>query len=230
MLTLFINGTLLDNLTNVMKGLRDDNQIMMWVFVIFILVSSFTVLNMLIGVLCEVVTATSDAEGEMATQSAASIILKRVFKEIDTDKSGLISMNEFDQMKENEDAIAALGSLGIEMHMVNGLRDVLFQADDEEDENPQDSPQSGGHHDLPPGTKELTFKEFLERLSHLKPGTGVSVLDFADLQKQLQQSSRKVERRIKELQRRMATLGAPIPSIDPNPSNPMLEDVSKADS
>jgi hypothetical protein len=221
MLTLFVNGTLLDNLTNVMLWLREDSMIMMWVFVIFILVSSFTVLNMLIGVLCEVVTATSESENEAMTQAEASLSLRRVFKEIDEDKSGLISFIEFDKMKENEAAIEALEKLGIEMHMVKGLSEVLFQAD--EDEHPPEevnnsmSPRSVESRksqrrasvDAQRNTKELTFKEFLERLSHLKPGTPVSVLDFADLQKQLRSVSRKVEGKIKDLQKRLENLGAP---------------------
>merc|ERR1719265_406111 len=105
MLTLFVNGTLLDNLTNVMLWLREDSMIMMWVFVIFILVSSFTVLNMLIGVVCEVVTATSDSENEAAVSAEAATILRRVFKEIDVDKSGMISLCEFEEMEKNDDAI-----------------------------------------------------------------------------------------------------------------------------
>merc|ERR1719235_936268 len=65
---------------------------------------------------------------------------------------------------------------------------------------------------LPAGTKELTFKEFLERLSHLKPGTTPSVLDFADLQKQLAKSSLSLQKRIVVLQKMMLKLKAKQPN------------------
>merc|ERR1712196_207913 len=65
MLTLFVNGTLLDDLTGVLRDiLTYGGQTWVWVFIVFILLSAFTVLNMLIGVLCEVVTKTAAEETE----------------------------------------------------------------------------------------------------------------------------------------------------------------------
>lgn len=226
MLTLFINGTLLDNLTATMIYLRDDNAMMMWIFVIFILVSSFTVLNMLIGVLCGVVTETAASEAESMGMEQANQKLKEVFLAIDTDGSGLISQNEFMQMKDNPLAVEALEQLGIEVHMVMNLTAVLFQDDDDDSNDPSKmfrksawdplNPKHAGRDsvkssDIPPGTKELEFKEFLERLAHLKPGSTPSVLDFADLQKQLCQSSLKLQKRIVQLQKKLLKLGAPHP-------------------
>merc|ERR1719305_1336320 len=64
---LFMAGTLLDNIIDVMTSLRmsDDAGLQYCLLMMFfVLLSSFTVLNMLIGVLCEVVTQTADEEKE----------------------------------------------------------------------------------------------------------------------------------------------------------------------
>ena len=61
MFTLFLSGTLLDNITAVSLEIiqKPDgtyhNLTMMFFLLLYILISSFTILNMLIGVLCEVV-------------------------------------------------------------------------------------------------------------------------------------------------------------------------------
>merc|ERR1719456_888518 len=71
MFTLFASGTLLDNLTQVCWPIVYDAPLMLMVFLVYILLASFTVLNMLIGVLCEVVSAT--AQGEKETQAIREV-------------------------------------------------------------------------------------------------------------------------------------------------------------
>merc|ERR1719487_2062982 len=102
MLVLFVQGTLLDDLTSVMRRVLDHSQVMVWVFIFYILAASFTVLNMLIGVLCEIVSATAQAEADEVTIKDVKARLIRVFEEIDTDGSGRISKDEFEKMRENE--------------------------------------------------------------------------------------------------------------------------------
>jgi len=118
MFTLIITGTLLDDLTTLVYVLLEDSQIMLWVLIFFILVSNFTVFNMLIGILCEVVTATK--EGEEANQAEAAVreVLEDVFDDIDKDKSGKVSSAEFEEMLKND----------VDMIMCNSnAEDVLYQ-------------------------------------------------------------------------------------------------------
>merc|ERR1719230_760851 len=88
MFTLFITGTLLDDIYPLTQGHwqsspggsftgDDDNfgfrtnshWVMLLVFLFYLLVSNFTVLNMLIGILCEVITGTTKKEAEKALVS-----------------------------------------------------------------------------------------------------------------------------------------------------------------
>ena len=64
MFTLFLAGTLLDNIYARIMDFRDNYYHMVVAFHLYVLFSSFTILNMLIGVLCEVM-------GEVAGGSRA---------------------------------------------------------------------------------------------------------------------------------------------------------------
>merc|ERR1712118_188041 len=62
--TLLLHGTLLDDITDALTDIKDDTPSLAAVFLVFVLIGNFTVLNMLIGVLCEVVSAVSASETE----------------------------------------------------------------------------------------------------------------------------------------------------------------------
>merc|ERR1712048_233193 len=67
MWTLLMDGTFMDNTGSLMKDLFHIGQWpMVLVFMIFVLLSAMTVMNMLIGVLCEVVSEVEESEKEDA--------------------------------------------------------------------------------------------------------------------------------------------------------------------
>merc|ERR1719355_428916 len=141
MLTLFVNGTLLDDLTSALGEIAEfGGHAYAWVFIVYILLAAFTVLNMLIGVLCEVVTKTAAEEQEAMMIREVQFQLKSVFDEIDVDGSGVISSEEFGHMSKNETALAALTGLGIEPKHLIALGDTLF----EDDGSPPPNASSGG--------------------------------------------------------------------------------------
>merc|ERR1719387_360404 len=98
MFTLLVNGTLLDDLTYVVYALLGHSQLMVWVLILFILLSCFTVFNMLIGVLCEVISATSEGERLMLARGKLTETPQEVFNKIDVNQNGTISKKEFDGM------------------------------------------------------------------------------------------------------------------------------------
>merc|ERR1712216_534022 len=71
MSTLVIDGIFLDNLGVVVRLFTEDNSeyVALMFFVLFVLVSAVTIMNMLIGVLCEVVCQVADAEKENAARA-----------------------------------------------------------------------------------------------------------------------------------------------------------------
>lgn len=169
MKNLFLGGTLLDNITSVLKELKDNAPTMFFIYLIFILISSFTILNMLIGVLCEVASATQEHEYEMANRKDASEKLTAVFDEIDEDGTGTVSQKEFDMMKEKNEVLEALKLLDVESKHLLALSGALFEPDNDQSANSE--------------PKELSFEEFLEVVCHMRPKNSASVLDICRITK-----------------------------------------------
>eukprot|EP00397_Hematodinium_sp_SG-2012_P034041 GEMP01036461.1.p1 GENE.GEMP01036461.1~~GEMP01036461.1.p1 ORF type:complete len:516 (+),score=94.15 GEMP01036461.1:39-1586(+) len=176
MYNLFLGATLLDDCTNVFKAFKDSESttanLMLYAMLLFILISSFTVLNMLIGVLCEVASATKDSETDLADWSVASQRLTAAFAEIDEDKTGTVSKKEFLKMTEKEEVLTAFEILNVEPKDLLALSDALFEPDNDAQEE-----------------KELSFADFLDVVWNNRPGISASVLDIRQFSTALRMSS-----------------------------------------
>jgi hypothetical protein len=213
MFTLIITGTLLDDLTTLAYVLLDDSQIMLWVLIIFILMSSFTVLNMLIGILCEVVSATAEGEKIKGAEAQVRETLEDVFDDIDEDRSGQVSKKEFDAMLENETVVGAFGSLGIEKQHLAQLTNCLFVKEDDSGE-----------------PKELSFGDFVAELLRLRPNQGASVLDVANLRKVMLDSSKSLEDQLLRAQRQLDFLTEGAHAAQKNPIDVKVESLTPSNS
>eukprot|EP00747_Dinoflagellata_sp_TGD_P123445 gnl/TRDRNA2_/TRDRNA2_173818_c8_seq1.p1 gnl/TRDRNA2_/TRDRNA2_173818_c8~~gnl/TRDRNA2_/TRDRNA2_173818_c8_seq1.p1 ORF type:complete len:195 (+),score=31.82 gnl/TRDRNA2_/TRDRNA2_173818_c8_seq1:2-586(+) len=88
-------------------------------------------MNMLIGVLCEVVSAVSAAEKEEAAINLVKTTILVLLKQFDEDCSGSISSDELTQVMLDPQAIDVLEHLDIDMQYLQALQGVLFAAKDE---------------------------------------------------------------------------------------------------
>ena len=75
--SLAMHGTLLDRVSDIMEFLRDDSPVGFALMYIFIIMSAVTIMNMLIGVLCEVITAVAEAEREALQVSWTTEVLQQ---------------------------------------------------------------------------------------------------------------------------------------------------------
>jgi len=202
MFTLFLAGTLLDDCTEVFKPLIADGHLgMLVVVLLYIVLSSFTVFNMLVGVLCEVVSATAYGEREKAIITEVHDKMEGVYRSIDTDGTGTISKKEFNVMKANDTVVEALRSIGVEPKHLLVLSDTLFESNTRADWQPGDIPDENEDEG-----NELTFQEFLEMVCHLRPENTASVMDLADMRQMMRTSLRKTEARVSELASAIAEL------------------------
>merc|ERR1719440_503230 len=100
MFSLFIYGTVLDDVTACTDTIRGtENNFMLSLFLVFILISSFTILNMLIGILCEVVSATAESEKLKAKENSCKEAITQLFDRLDQDANGSITEKEFMEME-----------------------------------------------------------------------------------------------------------------------------------
>jgi voltage-gated sodium channel len=209
MFTLIIGGTLLDDLTTLAYALLENSQIMLWALIVFILLANFTVLNMLIGILCSVATAT--AEGEKVNQAEATVreVLEDVFDDIDADKSGQVSENEFMEMLKNEKVMDAFEKgLEIEEQHLKSLKNVLFVSDDDSGE-----------------PVELSFTDFTDQLLQLRPNQAASVLDVSKLRKTMIKQSNILDDQLRFAQHQVQCLltrsgeGGRVENLTPSPTS-----------
>merc|ERR1719428_321535 len=91
-----------------------DEYAMVALFLIFILLSSMTVMNMLIGVLCEVISAVGEAEKENAAIELMKKSVLIMLKRLDADGSGEISKDELDMVLVDPEAQEVLQELQVD--------------------------------------------------------------------------------------------------------------------
>jgi len=110
MMTLFTNGMLGDNLwymLDVVKEVREPSEsiglYMYWLFIIFFGISALTLLNMLIGVLCDTISNTANNERRNYQVDNFKANMSDAFKKIDDDQSGNITFSEWKKIKDEQD-------------------------------------------------------------------------------------------------------------------------------
>lgn len=206
MWNLLLGGTLLDGVTDHLNLLRERNQMCCVVFLLWVLLSSFTILNMLIGVLCEVVSAVSDSEKEKALVSFAKSSFLTVLETIDKDGNGTLSEKEFETFVMHNNVKAPLDDLEVDRDNLMDLSDVIFSTKKPEKSANTEPGTPALTHALSgltestgtgekrrsslkmmeePVERELKFGELLEMILDLRAGNPAMVGHIVDLRKHL---------------------------------------------
>lgn len=204
MWTLLLAGCLTDDITIVAEELMKDSFGMAAIFILFVLLSSLMVLNMLIGVLCAVVTAVAAAEKEKVLINYVKTRLVGVLQTLDEDGNGTISRSEFDQLLNIPEAVRALMDLGVDVHNLLSLADHLFDSGDDEDKKNQRGQATQGPGGAQPEEEEertMTFAEFLEMVIRLRSDNAPSVADIVDLRKLIFKGQRQAMRRLHHIEK-----------------------------
>jgi hypothetical protein len=112
---LIIYGTFLDNLADFVLGVKEDSSesrlniaiclIMVW---LYIALASLTVMNMLIGVLCEVISAVAEEEKESMMIDKVKEKFSSIVEELDRNKDGVLSWEEFKKNSRHPRGIACI--------------------------------------------------------------------------------------------------------------------------
>lgn len=218
MWTLMFAGCLVDDINGTAEAVMAESFIMGWCFLLYVLLSSLMVLNMLVGVLCAVVTAVAAAEKEKILISFVKTRLVSVLQTLDQDGNGTISKKEFEELLAIPDAVQALVDLGVDVKNLVSLEDHLF--DPEEEDEDEKKPGNAPHHDMDPellalaqlspedmekmkeqGQRSMTFAEFLEMVIRLRSDNMPSVADIVDIRKLIYKNQRQAAKRLKQLEK-----------------------------
>merc|ERR1719161_3332850 len=107
--TLMLESMLPDN-AEMMTNCGDQAWYLGVVFWIYMFLGALTVMNMLIGIVCEVMSEVSDTEKAKLESDQMTQALQSVLQEIDQDFDGFVSKDEVASMMDNSEAIAAMRS------------------------------------------------------------------------------------------------------------------------
>ncbi|CAE7205045.1 SCN5A [Symbiodinium microadriaticum] len=196
--TLLINGALPDqgDLINNLLAL-DDGPVYYAMILTYLLLSSLTVMNMLIGILCEVISVVSHVESEEMKLSAVKFSLQRILEETEADEDGDKKLNraELELLLKNPKAVRTLADVGVDLLALVDLMDFIFEQNE-----------------------DLTFPEFMDIVLDLRGDNAATVKDIVDLRRFVSSQTKKVERFYKEAFRSPSIVKPGPPADGPSPT------------
>lgn len=127
--TLMVHGILLDDIASVFVLLFSSARprLKVMLFLSFVFVTTFTVLNMLIGILCEVVAEVDRREQDRAQIAYLRHNLLEFLELYDADKDKSITQTELTNMMTNPEVDYVLRKFGTDVGGMVILLDVLFE-------------------------------------------------------------------------------------------------------
>lgn len=212
MMTLITIGILGDNLNPVTASILEEGELYFWLFMVFFIISCLTLLNMLIGVLCDVISGTAKDEEDTRQIGLLKMCISDAFDTIDLNQDGLVSEEEWKQMKKNENVRDALCQFGIEEGNLDTCLDQmqasLFKQCPVSDIDDYVAPMSSNGGNLlqvtpttpsPARAQEapgLPLEELVEKVSELRPDVPASCLELSLLQSKLTAERTQIAKRL----------------------------------
>mmetsp|Transcript_8614 Transcript_8614/g.24752 ORF Transcript_8614/g.24752 Transcript_8614/m.24752 type:complete len:708 (+) Transcript_8614:78-2201(+) len=166
MYTLLVYGTLMDNIGACLTKLGKEHFVLGALFVVFVLLAALTLMNMLIGVLTDVVSAVAATEKESATIQFVANKMRKVVARIDKDSDGKISRKEFDEILLDKDATKALHEVDVDVLNLIDFADFIFAGDGEDEEG-----------------EDLDWSKFIDVVLSLRGCNHATVKDIVNLRK-----------------------------------------------
>jgi len=196
MWTLLVHGVFLDEVSGVLNEIQEVSVWVTLCFLIFIFLGTFTVLNMLIGIVCEVVGQISEEEKENAEVEFLRTNLMDILSFYDKDGDELIARDEFELLLQDETLIFALKRFG--GSDVNELRSMVLDIYEDRAEKCIRELQKKKQVDskIEPFVRQVTdgnemprlsFTEIIQVVLRLRGGEVCRVTDVIDLREYLRE-------------------------------------------
>eukprot|EP00929_Paragymnodinium_shiwhaense_P086008 TRINITY_DN4648_c0_g1_i1.p1 TRINITY_DN4648_c0_g1~~TRINITY_DN4648_c0_g1_i1.p1 ORF type:complete len:953 (-),score=209.70 TRINITY_DN4648_c0_g1_i1:346-3105(-) len=178
--TLLVHGVMTDNISIVVHRVGEESWLVLVMFYLFVLLAAFTVMNMLIGVLCEVVSAVAATEKEEITVNYTKAKLEELLHAMNTpvDSNGdmQISKDKFNSILESPEACKALQEVDVDVVGLVDLGDFFFaQKEEEEDEDDSEAEAND--------STTLSFAEFMDLVLQLRGCNTATVKDLVNIRK-----------------------------------------------
>lgn len=129
MWTLLIRGVFMDDLTDLVDLLREEIQALAILFVLFIFLSSFTLLNMLIGIVCDMISEVKRGSLEKQARKDLKHALGCILECYDRNGTGDITKIDFECLLANPEFADIILRIGTEVDSVRKLTERTFKDD-----------------------------------------------------------------------------------------------------
>mmetsp|Transcript_89684 Transcript_89684/g.159328 ORF Transcript_89684/g.159328 Transcript_89684/m.159328 type:complete len:574 (+) Transcript_89684:89-1810(+) len=139
MWTLILDGTFMDGTKSILDAVRMLDMVeaagaflawsMVLTFTLYILLTNITVMNMLIGVLCEVVSQIKKRDEEKVAINFMKQHLRGMLEALDTDQNGQIAKEELQDLVKVPVAMKVLQELEVNPQYLMDLTESLFEQD-----------------------------------------------------------------------------------------------------
>jgi hypothetical protein len=170
--------------------------LLMHVFIIFMILCAFCILNMLVGILCQVVDATAKEEEENACLQSFRDIIIDAFYKFDISGDEQVTVCEFQKMKHEDSVRNCFIALGIEEDQLDErldqIQDSLFAPHDDELARDEHTGilrttksfaciQANAVESERETLKALQLDEFIEKVLQVRPTVAASYLDMESM-------------------------------------------------
>jgi len=164
---LIIFGTFTDSLAGFILDIEAESLPCLLMCWLYVALASLTVMNMLIGVLCEVISSVAEEEKESMMVDMVNDKFQVIAAELDEDGNGELSYEEFQKILEFPEALKALESVNVDGEALVDMSEDFFFDD-------------GVEH-------PVSFGDFMSLVLDLRGGQQATVKDAMRLQKRMNQ-------------------------------------------
>eukprot|EP00929_Paragymnodinium_shiwhaense_P075106 TRINITY_DN38404_c0_g1_i1.p1 TRINITY_DN38404_c0_g1~~TRINITY_DN38404_c0_g1_i1.p1 ORF type:complete len:779 (+),score=94.78 TRINITY_DN38404_c0_g1_i1:100-2436(+) len=192
MWTLFVHAALLDDVADILSALvSTTDAATCGLFLLMILASNLTVMNMLIGITVEVVATYKRAADSQRALEHVTISLIGLLECYDRNDDGCICRPEFELLVRNPEMRSAMEKFGVDLDGLVTLADVIY-----DDHKGRTDGEEGGEE----GDPKIPIEDFLNLLQRLQGVQSASVTDVVELREYVKNRVGRVETSIKETQ------------------------------
>mmetsp|Transcript_41399 Transcript_41399/g.96689 ORF Transcript_41399/g.96689 Transcript_41399/m.96689 type:complete len:727 (-) Transcript_41399:118-2298(-) len=190
MLTLLIHGVFMDDMAELVAEVKGESSVAFGLFIVFVLIASITLMNMLIGVLCEVVSMVGQSEREELLVDLVKRELLDIILAADEDGDGLMSHAEFLRILESPEGLKALETVGVDPVGLIDYADQIFAKENGEE-----------------GTQEtVLFSHFMNEILQLRGTNTCTVKDLINMRKVVERSGKDVKEHMVQVTQQLNTL------------------------
>jgi hypothetical protein len=180
--SLLLHGVLPDQ-ASIISDVGQEHPILRFCILMYILLASLTVMNMLIGVLCEVVSVVAAVEKEelnvMYVKTQLHSMLEKQGLIPDDNQEMKLGMDDFERLLEVPEACRILHEVGVDVFGLHAFSEFLFK------------------------DETYSFPEFMDLVLQLRGSNTSTVKDMVDMRKLILGSMGSLEGQISNLEKKI---------------------------